>query len=217
MVLSVSACRSDEKTESESSGPLLAAEAGPGPEITTIGFSREDTVLHYTLDIRYPAIRGEEVFNDAVRANLEKAINEFTTFIQDFHTEGRVMRSEFQLVQNTSLVTSVRQMYEWAVPGTSTLQYRFYNVNFSPEAREIITLGSLFKEGKDYRELLAKRLSERIRARFKVEVEVTPEDLETFVIGPGYLEFYKVLYPEVMDPEPKAFQVQFSELERVLK
>ncbi|MCB0581520.1 MAG: hypothetical protein KDD10_19695 [Phaeodactylibacter sp.] len=218
VLLALTACRSDPKTAEESQGEAaVQPAAGPGPQITTIGFTREDTVLHYALDIKYPAIREHEVFNGAVRAGLEAAIDEFTEFIKDFNSEGREMRSEYQLVQNTSRVTSVRQMYEWAVPGVSTLLYRFHNVNYNAEAKELIPLESLFRDGVGHRPLLRKRLAEKIRSRFKIEAEVTDDDLQAFVIGPDYLEFYKVLYPEVMDPEPKAFQVKFSELEGRLK
>lgn len=172
--------------------------------------------MHYALEIKYPAIREHEAFNAAVRSNLETAINEFTAFIEDFEGEGRVLTSEYQLIRNTSLVTSVQQRYEWAVPGVSTLQYRFHNVNYNPETRQLISLGSLFREGVVYPPLLKKKLVEKISARFEVTPEITDEDLQTFVIGPDYLEFYKVLYPDVMDPEPKAFRVPFSELEKVL-
>ena len=145
-LLLLSACRSDEKStqESRERGPESAV-TFPGPQITTIGFSRKDTVMHYALEIKYPAIREHEAFNAAVRSNLETAINEFTAFIEDFEGEGRVLTSEYQLIRNTSLVTSVQQRYEWAVPGVSTLQYRFHNVNYNPETRQLISLGSLFR------------------------------------------------------------------------
>ena len=214
----LSACRSDEKStqESQESGPEKVI-VFPGPEVTTIGFSRKDTVLDYTLDIKYPAIREHEAFNAAVRFNLETAINEFTTFIKDFEGEGRVLTSEYKLIRNTSLITSVQQQYEWAVPGVSTLQYRFHNVNYNPETKQLISLGSLFREGVAYQALLRKKLVEKISTRFGSTPEITNEDLQTFVIGPDYLEFYKVLYPEVLDPEPKAFKVTFLELNAVLK
>ncbi|MCB0598552.1 MAG: hypothetical protein H6557_01270 [Lewinellaceae bacterium] len=214
VILLLSACRSDEKSTqaSQQETPAIQSDAGPGPDITTIGFSRKDTVLHYALDIKYPAIREHEVFNTAVRHNLETAIDDFIGFIKDFEGEGRAMNSAYQLIRNTSRVTSIRQQYEWAVPGTSTLQYRFYNVNYNSEARALISLAGLFKEGVGYGPFLKAKLAEKIKSRFNIEVGVTEEDLQTFVVGPDHLEFYKVLYPEVMDPEPKAFQVKFSEM-----
>lgn len=217
-LLMFSTCRSDKEPaqENEPASSALAT-TGPGPEVTTIGFSRQDTVLQYSLDIKYPAIREHPAFNAAVNSNLSKAIDEFTAFIKGFNSGGRTMSSAYQLIQNTNRVTSIRQMYEWAVPGTSTLQYRFYNINYNPEAQELISLESLFRDGVNYQKLLKKRLEEKIEARFKVDVEVTEEDLQSFVIGQDFLEFYKVLYPAVMDPEPKAFQVKFSELEGAWK
>ncbi len=212
------ACRSDDKPGQDGrEAPLLEGDAGPGPEVTTIGFSRKDTILHYTLDVKYPAIREHEVFNSAVNASLKTAIDEFTDFIQNFQAEGRVMSSEFQLIRNTGRVVSILQVYEWAVPGTSTLQYRIHNVNYNPEIRELISLGSLFREGVGYQQWLKERLEEKARARFKVEVEFNDQDLQAFTIGQDHLEFYKVLYPELMDPEPKAFQVKFSEMGKKLK
>ncbi len=216
-LLLFAACRSDNKAPQESPELAKAAVAGPGPEIITIGFSREDSVLHYSLDISYPAIRGQEVFNAAVRAGMERAIDDFIAFIKDFNSENRVMSSEYQLVQNTARVASIRQMYVWAVPGTSTLLYRFHNVNYDPEADALISLESLFREGVDHRALLKERLAEKISSHYKVEAEITEEDLQTFVIGPDHLEFYKVLYPALMEPEPKAFQLKFSELSGKLK
>jgi len=217
-LLLLSACRPDGKPAQESGAETSRlALAGPGPQITTIGFTREDTVLHYTLDIKYPAIREQEVFNQAVRSGMAAAIDEFIRFIREFDTENREMSAEYQVIQNTSLATSIRQMYVWAVPGTSTLQYRFRNVNYNPEAKTLIGLEDLFLQGAAYQGLLKKRLEEKIQARFKIKAEVTDEDLFTFVIGPDYLEFYKVLYPDVMEPEPKAFQLKFSELEGMLK
>ena len=217
-LLLLSACRSDEKsTQASQERSPEKVVVFPGPEVTTIDFSRKDTVLGYTLDIKYPAIREHEVFNAAVRSNLEAAINEFITFIKDFEGEGRVLTSEYKLIRNTSLATSVRQQYEWAVPGVSTLQYRFHNVNYNPETKHLISLGSLFQEGAAYQPLLRNKLAEKISTRFEVTPDITNEDLQTFVIGPDYLEFYKVLYPDVMDPAPKAFKVMFSELGDVLK
>ena len=56
------------------------------------------------------------------------------------------------------------------------------------------------------------RLQDKIQSRFKVQVPITDADLATFTIGGSFLEFYKVLYPEVMEPDPKAIRIEFSEL-----
>ncbi|MCB0570478.1 MAG: hypothetical protein KDC66_11965 [Phaeodactylibacter sp.] len=190
---------------------------GPAPELVSITFTREDTVKHYSAQVTYPGIREDLAFNQAVQAALKSAIDNFEAFIQGFNSENRVMTSEYQVVQVSDTVVSIRQVYEWAVPGTSTLQYDFHNINYDPSAKKLIGLAQLFKPGVDYQSLLRARIQDKIEARFKVKADVTDADLATFTIGGDFIEFYKVLYPEVMEPEPKAIRAAFSELKGKLR
>lgn len=212
----LAACAPDRQPEGQSR-PEAKRIPGPPPQLTSITFTREDTVLQYSARVTYPGIREDLAFNQAVQDALKSALDTFEAFIRDFSGGGRTLNSEYQPVQASDTVVSIRQVYEWAVPGTSTLQYDFHNINYDPSARRLITLEALFKPGEDYRSLLRRRLQDKIRASFKVKVDVTDADLATFTIGGNYLEFYKVLYPEVMEPEPKAIRIEFSELKGRLR
>ena len=207
----LAACAPDQQA-AEQSPPKEKRIPGPPPQLVSITFSREDTALHYSARVTYPGIREDLAFNQAVQASLKSALDNFEAFIQDFNGEGRTLRSEYQAVQLSDTVASIRQMYEWAVPGTSTLLYDFHNINYNPSTHQLIELESLFKPGTDYRSLLRQRLQDKIQSRFKVQVPITDADLATFTIVGSFLEFYKVLYPEVMEPDPKAIRIEFSEL-----
>jgi len=127
------------------------------------------------------------------------------------------LHSAYEVVQVSDSVVSVRQLYEWAVPGTSVLQYRYNNINYQPATQEEITLGRLFRGGVDYPVLLKEKLAQKIAAQYELkEVKVDARDLSTFIIGKDYLEFYKVLYPELMEPEPKVVRISFEELREEL-
>lgn len=187
------------------------------PQLQRITYRWQDTTLGYEMKVVYPAIRNDEAFNQLAQQKLGESREAFEAFIADFGRSNNQLFSEYETVQVSDSVVSVRQQYEWAVPGTSVLQYRYNNINYQPGTQEEITLGRLFREGVDYPVLLKEKLRQKMAAQYELEeVEMDARDLSTFIIGKDYLEFYKVLYPELMEPEPKAIRIPFAEMKEEL-
>ena len=209
----MAACGPDKQPEEQAQAwqPKIS---GPVPELTAISFNREDTLLSYEASITYPGIQGDQVFNAIMQQVLKDAIGRFEEFIKDFEGAGRNLESKYEVVQLSDTVVSIRQVFEWFVPGTSIPLYDIQSINYAPTPKQVIELSAFFPPGKDYHTVLRKLLRAKIEKLYQLDMEVRNDDLDGFTIGPDYLEFYKVLYPELMEPEPKAFRVGFSELKK---
>lgn len=187
------------------------------PELRKVKYTWQDTVQHYSMTVSYPAILNTPAFSQLVQQSIDENKAQFEFFIRDFDGENRTLNGSFEIIHRSDSVVSIKMLYEWAVPGTSVLQYRFGNLNYQPATESSISLPMIFRSGVDYRRLLKDKLSEKIRSEYNLEeVEITEEDLNTFIIGKRYLEFYKVLYPELMEPAPKAIRVPYREIQEEL-
>lgn len=201
-------CQADVKKKEE---PPAKVRATRLPELRTVVYSWEDTIKHYEMKLTYPALLNNAHFSELVTEEMEENKARFEAFIADFGETNNVLASDFELVQLTDTVISIRQVYEWAVPGTSVLQYSFGHINFQPATQEEISLASLFREEASYKQLLTQKLEAWIVFNYKLkDIEITDEDLDTYIIGEDYLQFDKVLYPYLLQPEPVAIQIPFS-------
>jgi hypothetical protein len=208
----LAACGSDQPAQDAAEQPWQPKVYGPVPELTDIGFSREDEQLKYQVSITYPGIRGDQAFNALMQQSIQDAIARFEDFIRDFEGEGRTLEGKYEAIQLSDTIVSIKQVYEWAVPGTSILLYDVHGINYDPVAKRAISLSAFFPAGREFRPNLRKLLNAKIKKQHGVAVEVRNDDLESFTIGSDYLEFYKVLYPDVMVPEPQALRVGLNEL-----
>jgi hypothetical protein len=208
------ACQADIK---EAEAPVPKARADQLPTLRKVVYSWEDTVRHYKMKATYPALLNNLPFGALVSQKMEENKSRFEAFIADFGETNNILTSDFELVQFTDTIISIRQVYEWAVPGTSVLQYRFGHINFQPATAEVITLESLFRKDVEYKQLLTRKLQERIAGDYQLaEVEITDEDLGTYIIGEDYLQFDKVLYPALMQPEPVSIRIPFADIRKQL-
>ena len=183
------------------------------PELRKVVYNWEDTIKHYKMKVTYPALLNNARFSELVSQEMEENKTRFEAFIVDFGETNNVLASDYELVQYTDTVISIRQVYEWAVPGTSVLQYSFGHINFQPAINEIISLESLFRKDVQYKQLLKGKIEEWIKANHKLtNIKVTDEDLDTYIIGEDYLQFDKVLYPELMQAEPIIIKIAFTDI-----
>ena len=212
----LSACQSE--PEQIAYGPRWEKEyATRVPELRKVKYTWQDTIQHYKMTVSYPAILNNPAFSQLIQQSIDENKAQFESFIRDFDGENRTLNGSFEAIHRSDSVVSIKMLYEWAVPGTSVLQYRFGNLNYQPATETKIGLPMVFRSGVDYKHLLKDKLSEKIYAEYNLEdVEITEEDLNTFIIGKRYLEFYKVLYPELMEPAPKAIRVSFREIQKEL-
>jgi hypothetical protein len=182
------------------------------PQLIQMQYIYEDTILGYRMEVMMPAIQNNPEFSAIVNQYLQENKSHFEEFISDFGRQNNVLVSEFETIQLTDSIISIRQNYIWAVPGTSVLQYSFGHINFQPATREKIRLKDIFREGVDYRLLVTTALKEKIKTEYNVEnISINEQDINAFVIGRDYIEFSKVLYPDVMEPEPQLIRIPFSE------
>jgi hypothetical protein len=212
----MSSCQSDPLPEY---GPRLKKEyATRVPTVQKIAYSRQDTVYGYEMKVSYPAIQNNDAFNQLIQEKIRASREDFERFVADFDREARnELTADFELIHVTDSIVSIRHQYEWAVPGTSVLQYRFNNINFLPATNTSIGLEQLFRQGVDYRPLLSKLIKEKVKAEYELRLEeVTEATLQSFVVGKNYIEFYIVLYPEIMEPEPKAIRIAFEQIREEL-
>lgn len=182
------------------------------PQLIQMQYTYEDTAQGYRMEIMMPALQNNPEFSAIITQSLQENRAHFENFIRDFGRQNNALTSEFETIQLTDSIVSIRQNYIWAVPGTSVLQYSFGHINFQPATKKKIPLKDIFREGVDYRSLVIATLKEKIKESYGLEeVAINEKDINAFVIGADFFEFSKVLYPEVMEARPRLIRIPFSD------
>ncbi len=200
---------------------LLLVACFPGRQLSVspaeLQLSEQDSM--YVVDISYPKVRGSAIINDLIRQKAQENLTNFRQFIENYPAFAeRRLTGTYELSLSNAVLFSLRQQYEWAVPGVPILLQHFGNVNIDRRKRQEIRIADLFAEGADYSAVLRPLIAAKIDEEFPdADCNLySGETFEDFTLHDTFVRFYLDLYQGDPTCQFEAIDVRYSAIEALL-